>query len=275
MRTAALDIRFPDTRSEEHDFVAAALLDFDTAAVHEIDDSHWRVFFRSVDERDRAAKALSQICTVTLTEIEDEDWARRSQQALKAVQIGSIIVAPPWDLPAGPAGQGDASALLIVIEPSTGFGTGHHATTRLCLKALQQVELRGRRVIDVGTGSGVLAIAAAKLGATRVLGLDNDPDAIAAARDNVARNEVEVELRLSDLANDDFPVADVVLANLTGAALQRGAARLAALARGGMLIVSGLLDEEEPAVAAAFAPWSSRLVRDHEDGWSCLSLALL
>jgi ribosomal protein L11 methyltransferase len=144
----------------------------------------------------------------------------------------------------------------------------------LCLKALQQIDLHGTRVIDVGTGSGVLAIAAAKLGATRVVGLDNDPDAIAAARNNVRRNDAEVELRLADLARDDIPDADVVLANLTGAALQQSAAKLASLARGGTLIVSGALDEEEPDVIAAFKPWTTHVERDHESGWCCLVLAV-
>jgi ribosomal protein L11 methyltransferase len=270
MGIPALDIRFPNTGSETRDLVSAALLDFDTAAVHEIDDSHWRVFFRSRDERDRAAGILSQTCDVTPVEIEDEDWARRSQRSLKAVRIGNIIVAPPWDLPRQQGSPGEP--FLIVIEPSTGFGTGHHATTRLCLETLQQVDIRGKRVIDVGTGSGVLAIAAAKLGAAEVIAVDNDPDAIAAARDNVARNSVNVDLRVADLEQDQSGPADVVLANLTGATLQRNAATLAVLASEGILIVSGLLDEEESDVVATFAPWTASVAATHEGGWCCLMI---
>jgi ribosomal protein L11 methyltransferase len=274
LHAPALEIRFRTTRVDERELVSGALVDVEIAAIHEIDDGHWRVFFRSPDERDRAARMLSELCDVEPIDIEDDDWARRSQQALKAVQIGNIIVAPPWDLPAE-SDDAEGGAVLIVIEPSTGFGTGHHATTRLCLKALQQIDLHGTRVIDVGTGSGVLAIAAAKLGATRVVGLDNDPDAIAAARDNARRNDVEVELRQVDLAQGDVPDADVVLANLTGAALQQNAAKLASLTRGGTLIVSGALDEEEPDVMAAFAPWTAHVGRDHESGWCCLTFAVL
>jgi ribosomal protein L11 methyltransferase len=161
---------------------------------------------------------------------------------------------------------------VIVIEPSTGFGTGHHATTRLCLRALQEVGVQRKQVLDVGTGSGVLAIAAAKLGASSVSGVDNDPDAIAAARDNVNRNGVDVDLRVVDLEKTDLGRADVVLANLTGATLRRNAKTLASSARAGVLIVSGLLQEEEAAVAGAFAPYALRVQPALEDGWIALKI---
>lgn len=249
--------------------IAAALLDFDTAAVHEISDTEWRVFFRGAGERDRAANLLAASCAVSPVDIEDEDWARRSQQDLKAVTVGDLVIAPPWDVPpaSGPWPP-------IVIEPSTGFGTGHHATTRLCLRALQRIDVRGKRVLDVGTGSGVLAIAAAMLGSASVIAVDHDPDALAAARDNIRRNAAAVDLRLVDLERDRLDPADVVIANLTGAMLQRAADTLARLARGGVLIVSGLLEEEVAAVSNAFAPYASDIGRDHESGWGALTLTI-
>lgn len=269
----ALVLRFPhDAPSELRDLVSAALADFETAAIHEVEDREWRAFFRSAAERDRAAAALAALCAVTPLDVEDEDWARRSQADLRAVAVGELIVAPPWDVPA--RDQSDDRARVIVIEPSTGFGTGHHATTRLCLRALQELDLRGKRVIDLGTGSGLLAIAAATLGAREVIAVDNDPDALAAARDNVARNGVAVTLRAADLESDALPAADVVLANLTGAMLRRQAARLARLARGGRLIVSGFLDEEAGAVCKAFERHGSDARLDHENGWSALTLTL-
>jgi ribosomal protein L11 methyltransferase len=158
-----------------------------------------------------------------------------------------------------------------------GFGTGHHATTRLCLRALQAVDLAGRFLLDIGTGSGILAIAAGKLGAARAEGIDYDADAIAAANENLQLNSgVEsVEFRVADLAIADLPAADVVTANLTGAALIGSAARLLDLVRpGGTLIVSGLLDEERDDVARAFgAGLEPPLVwEQQEDGWAALAM---
>lgn len=280
MRAFALELRFSDRQQEYRDLVAAALLDFDTAAVHEISDAQWRIFFRSPEERDRAGALLAGSYDVSPVDIEAEDWARRSQQDLKAIQVGSLVIAPPWDIPSpgeeSPRNWQPAAGTwqLIIIEPSTGFGTGHHATTRLCLRALQQIDLRGKRVLDVGTGSGVLAIAAAKLGAAHVLAVDNDPDAIDAARLNVGRNNVAVDLRLVDLERTSS-VADVVLANLTGTTLQRVADALASLSRGGVLIVSGLLDEEEAAVSRAFAPHAAHIESTSEASWVSLVVRLL
>jgi ribosomal protein L11 methyltransferase len=113
----------------------------------------------------------------------------------------------------------------------------------------------------------VLAIAAAKLGARTVVAVDNDPDAIEAARQNVTRNGVAVELRVSDLMRDRLDPADIVLANLTGAMLARTAPQLAALARGGTLVVSGLLQDEEDGIRTALSPFASDIRCDAEDGW--------
>ncbi len=167
-----------------------------------------------------------------------------------------------------------------------GFGTGHHATTRLCLDALQSIDLAGRAVLDVGTGSGVLAIAAARLGAGRVLGIDNDADALASARENLRLNPEAsgVESRECDLADlappprnprsraarPRPPLFDVITANLTGALLVREAAALMrSLAPHALLILSGLLATEREAVAAAFGRLGP--VRESsEDEWVCL-----
>jgi ribosomal protein L11 methyltransferase len=150
-----------------------------------------------------------------------------------------------------------------------GFGTGHHSTTRLCLAALQTLDLAGRDVLDVGTGSGVLAIAASRLGARTAVGLDYDVDAIQSADDNLALNpEVSgVRFRTIDLRDEPLPAADVVTANLTGVLLVESAALLMAPMRpGGSLIVSGLQTHERDAVEMAFS--SLRLVwSEEETGW--------
>ena len=269
MKVPALHVRFAAEGAESgRDLASATLLDFETAAVHELADTEWRVFFRTAEERDRAATALRPYCDAVPVELEADDWARKSQENLRAIRVGALIVAPPWDAPAEPA------AHAIVIEPSMGFGTAHHATTRLCLQALQRLPLRGARVLDIGTGSGILAIAAARLGATHVVGIDHDPDALQAARDNVARNQVDVDLRARDLRCDRLEAADVVLANLTGSMLERAAPELAALARGGTLIVSGLLAEEADTIRAAFSAYASGVRRDDEDGWVAFSFTI-
>jgi ribosomal protein L11 methyltransferase len=154
-----------------------------------------------------------------------------------------------------------------------GFGTGHHATTRLCLAALQSIDLRDRFVLDAGTGSGLLAIAAVALGATGALGIDDDPDAIAAAMENLAFNGVtNVEFAIRDLMKEELPTADVVVANLTGALVVRAAGRLLKAVRpGGVLIVSGVLASEGVEVRQAFANQS--LVADvQEDEWLAFTI---
>jgi ribosomal protein L11 methyltransferase len=231
----------------------------------------WRVFFRSSAQRDAAADALRRVFAVRLTgissiDVPDEGWARRSQENLRAVRVGRVIVAPPWDQPEAAA----AGDVIIVIDPSTGFGTGHHETTRLCLGLLQRLDVSGQTVIDIGTGSGVLAIAAAKLGAARVIAMDNDPDALRNARENVSRNGCDdrvhvLEAELGSLAG---PAADVVMANLTAAVLEHHASVLNGLLNaGGSLVISGFGRDEAPLLAASFAPLSPAGIV-HDGNWS-------
>jgi ribosomal protein L11 methyltransferase len=149
---------------------------------------------------------------------------------------------------------------LIVIPPSMGFGTGHHETTRLCLRLLQDLDLRGKRLVDVGTGSGVLAIAAVLLGAGSVEGIDYDEDALTSARESVAVNGLSgrIRLRAADIRSDRTAAADVVTANLTGALLVAVAPELASIAdAGGSLILSGFQPPEAAAVVDAFAPFAT------------------
>ena len=258
MRTwPALDIQQAD------DLVLAFLIDFNLAATDES-----RFFFHSHDDRDRAATALRvsfpgiDVCPV---DVPDEDWAARSQAALRAIHVGGLIVAPPWDIPVG-----SGPSQTIVIQPSMGFGTGHHATTRLCLAALQQLDLQGRSVIDVGTGSGVLAIAARRLGASGVLGIDDDADAIAAAEENLSLNhESRIALEVADLRASKIGQFDAVIANLTGGLLIASADRLTSFAvPGGRLVLSGFMDHEERDVLAAFANCAV-VARTQEDEWVC------
>jgi ribosomal protein L11 methyltransferase len=228
----------------------------------------WRVFFATSDARNLAAVALGArwpSLQLSVVDVPDEDWAARSQQSLTAVTAGRFVVAPPWDVPAAT----DAGTTVIVIEPSMGFGTGHHPTTRLCLRLLSAIRMHGRRVIDIGTGSGVLAMAAALGGASEVVGIDIDQDAIDAARAGAALNPLPPVIRF---VTGDFRVtppepADLVVANLSGGMLRTTARILASLVRaGGLLVVSGFDESEEADLRAAFSSLqvSERL---EEESW--------
>ena len=223
-----------------------------TAAEHTA--SHLRVFFASDRDRDAALVLLRHAwpsCDAQKVDVPDERWAERSQAALTAITIGALTIAPPWAIP--------PDRDVIVIEPSMGFGTGHHASTRLCLRLLQEQPISGARVLDAGTGSGVLAIAALKLGAASVTAIDNDADAVASARVSAGLNAVaaSMDIRQADLERDPALPGEpfsLILANLTGGMLIRLAERLCTLAvPDGSLIVSGVLATEEDAVTAAFS----------------------
>ncbi|MEQ1896201.1 MAG: 50S ribosomal protein L11 methyltransferase [Vicinamibacterales bacterium] len=255
------------------DLVQAALLDFVLTAIDEgaPGSTTWRVYFTTATERDRAEGALAAAfgplgVAFACIEVEDEGWAAKSQASLTAVRVGRIVVTPPWD-PAARAPVTD-DVITIVILPSMGFGTAHHATTRLCLQALQALDLRGTSVLDVGTGSGVLAIAARRLGATHVLGIDDDEDAITAARDSLALNPgVDITLGVVDLRQSHLRTVDVVTANLTGGLLISAAPVLMRLGR--RLIVSGFLRHERDAVLAAYAGWT--VESEGEEGDWCVA----
>ena len=257
-----------DAASDQSDLLLAAVDDFSPTAIEE-HDNQLRVFFATPDARDAAINALAARFSVTPVDVDDEDWARRSQENLSPITVGRVTIVPT--VPAPPALP--AQSIVIAIPPSMGFGTGHHATTRLCLAALQSVDLRGKFVLDVGTGSGVLAIAAAALGASSALGIDDDADAIAAARENLEFNRVaNVEFVVGDLMQDGLPAADVVLANLTGAMLVRASTRLTQAVRpDGILIVSGIMASEGNDVRRAFAN-QTFLADVQEDEWLAFTL---
>jgi ribosomal protein L11 methyltransferase len=274
----ALDLRFPAIAGAEvssQDLALAALDGLALVAIEELGPQDWRVFFRDGIERDAAAVALGSApglqVTSTPVDVVDQDWARRSQAALKAVRVGLFIVAPPWDLPPSPA----PTDIVLVVEPSMGFGTGHHASTRLCLDALQRLDVEARHVVDIGTGSGVLAMAAARLGAASVTGVDIDADALASAQDNLAANGLasSVVLCEADFRSEPADPADIVLANLTGGMLSRSAPHLLAACRaGGHLIMSGILATEEADVVSAFGDRVSHTWRRTEDEWVGLTV---
>ena len=197
--------------------------------------------------------------------VEDEDWVRRTQAQFEPQQIApGLWVVPSWHVPPDPA------AINIMLDPGLAFGTGTHATTRLCLRWLAQ-NMRGvASVIDFGCGSGILAIAAAKLGARRVYGVDIDPQAVATARANAARNAVPGTFVS---AAEELPEpAERLVANVLAPPLVVLAPLLAGLTvPGGRIALSGILVGQADEVRAAYAAWYDFDPDLEEDGWVLVS----
>jgi ribosomal protein L11 methyltransferase len=258
------------------DLVYACLDDFGPLAIHEHEDgSGLRVFFRSPDVRDGARRSLvaefeRRLEAIAPVDVPDEGWARRSQAQLTPIRVGRILVTPPWI-----ADLHEPETIRIVIEPSMGFGTGHHATTRLCLALLQNEALANLRVIDVGTGSGVLAIAAWKLGATDVDAIDCDPDALQNARENIAANGDPAAIRTieADLSTVRVAPAGIVVANLTAGVLERYASTLIALAKpDGRLVLSGFAPDDLTAIERAVG--RTAVESRNEGAWTAATFAV-
>lgn len=193
-----------------------------------------------------------------------DDWVRHAQSQFEPIRISARIwVVPSWHAPPEP------EAINLLLDPGLAFGTGSHPTTRACLRWLEQRVAPGTRVLDYGCGSGILAIAAAKLGAGETLGVDIDPDALAAARENAVRNRVAV--RFLDPGLPLAFAADLVVANILANPLKLLAPLLAARCRrAGRIAVAGILESQAVDVAAAYAPWFEMAEWDREEGWIAL-----
>lgn len=271
----ALDVTMADEAEGADDRLLAILDDFAPTAIDERDGG-LRVFFPSPGARDDAAHAIAAAmpaATVASLDISDEDWAEKSQASLQPVHLGKFLVTPPWyaDEFLG------KNVHVLIIQPSMGFGTGHHPTTRRCLSLLERADVKEKRIVDVGTGSGVLALAAAALGAAQAVGIDVDPDALTSAQENLELNHAtRVVLRQTDLADaSSLGLFDGLVANLTGALLVKDATALAALVTAdGWLIVSGFQNDEEDAVIAALIDAGCVPVEgEEEDSWIGLRFA--
>jgi len=200
--------------------------------------------------RDLALRAAAEAgLDGVVAEVADQDWTEAWKAGLGPLSVGRVFVRPSWIDAAPPPGAAE-----VVLDPGMAFGTGTHPTTSLCLRALSDLlaERPGASVLDVGTGSGLLAIAAARLGAGRVAGNDVDPVAVAVARDNAARNGVVLELTAEPASALRGPF-DVVVANILANTLSDLAPAIAAqVAPGGALLLCGLLAGQEEEVRRAY-----------------------
>jgi ribosomal protein L11 methyltransferase len=263
---------------EQSELVLAELLELAPAGVEEVDVDEQEleyVIYGAPGELpalpDLEAAAGAALVRVSSTEIAD-DWPTRWRSFHQPLRLGRrLTVRPPW------APRQDAE-LDVVIDPGRAFGTGAHATTRMCLELLLGLPPAGGSpsVVDLGCGSGVLAITAAKLGWRPVIALDNDRLAVQATIANAATNGVALEVRRHDLRVTDAPPAQLVLANLLGPLLETWAQRLrdSDTLAPDTAIISGLLGDEAGRVAAAFAAAGLQEQRRERSGeWAALLLA--
>lgn len=192
--------------------------------------------------------------------VAEQDWVRLTQSQFDPVEITPTFwIVPTWHEPPAAAQE------VIRLDPGLAFGTGTHPTTRMCLRWIAAHAPRGQRVLDYGCGSGILAIGAARFGADPIVAVDIDPAAVESARLNAEANRVTLRTGLPDVVDGHF---DLVLANILATPLKVLAPLLCERVRpGGQLVLAGILDRQEEELKAAYAPWLSLRVSDHEDGW--------
>ncbi|HHQ4475596.1 TPA: 50S ribosomal protein L11 methyltransferase [Aeromonas veronii] len=201
-------------------------------------------------------------------QLEDKDWVREWMDHFHPMQFGERLwICPSWrDVP-------NPDAVNVMLDPGLAFGTGTHPTTALCLQWLDGLDLTGKTVVDFGCGSGILGIAALKLGAARVIGIDIDPQAILASRDNAARNGVADQIELYLPADQPQDVeADVVVANILAGPLRELAPLIAGHGKAGSLMaLSGVLESQAPELETIYGQWFEMDPTAVKEEWCRLS----
>ena len=226
-------------------------------------DGCFDVGFSTREEADRAASSLTWPCEVV--EVDDRDALDAWKAHAEPVRIGDVVLVPSWiDLARDRPGMPGGARATVSLDPGDAFGSGSHPSTRMCVAALQRVVTPGCSVLDVGCGSGVLSVVAARLGAGHVVAIDVAPEAVRATAENAARNGVSVDAR--HVLIDDVPgTFDVVVANIGALTLTAMAGELRR-ATDGHLVLAGLLTEQVPDVVAAIGLDVVDVLE--EDGWA-------
>jgi ribosomal protein L11 methyltransferase len=201
---------------------------------------------------------------ILFRDVADQDWTRAWMDQFQPMRFGNRLWIYPWNIEP----PEDHDAVIVRLDPGLAFGTGTHPTTALCLEVLDRNDLRGQRVVDYGCGSGVLAIAAALLGASEVVAIDNDPQALLASQDNAARNGVADRIALYLPDADPREPADFVLANILAGPLYELAPLFAERLRpGGQLALSGILNGQDHELLEHYAEWFEDLAVSTREDW--------
>jgi len=233
---------------------------------------HPREVIAFLRERYAAAGISHEITTCIC---KNEDWENNWKAYFHPISVGErLLIQPAWEAPADPKGRA-----VILLEPGLAFGSGSHATTRLCMELLEECVKPGGTVLDIGCGSGILSIAAIKLGAARVLGVDIDPLAVQNARENAARNsfgEDRAAFILGDLVSSVEGTFDIIVSNIVADVILNLSTRMSAyLSPDGVWICSGIIDKRADEALESYMDAGFELVqRKEEDGWVCLALQL-
>jgi ribosomal protein L11 methyltransferase len=267
-----IEVRVRCGESPQRDAIVAALIAAGAAGVQEVDDGHRTHLPEGAElgEIENAVRAAGSDASISFSDAGEIDWATRWPARVGVRRVGRIAVAPPWL-----AHEIADAEISIVIEPATAFGTGEHETTRGILALMQRTIRPGDVVSDLGAGSAVLSIAAAKLGASRVAAVELDEQAIGNAQENVDRNGASDRVTIihgdAALLLPLLAPVRVILANIiSGVIVELAPAMRAALAPGGRVIVSGILVSERAALLAAIEPLGFELGEEIADGewWS-------
>ena len=202
---------------------------------------------------------------IAFREVADQDWTRAWMDQFQPMRFGRRLWIYPWNIDP-PAGDGDA--IIVRLDPGLAFGTGTHPTTALCLEWLDAADLSEKTVIDYGCGSGVLAIAAVKLGAARVIAVDNDEQALVATRDNAERNGIADKVEVYTPGTLPAEAADALVANILAGPLHDLAPLFARLLKPGAAIaLSGILRGQETELLSRYAEWFDDLAADAREDW--------
>jgi ribosomal protein L11 methyltransferase len=221
--------------------------------------------FRSIDLEEKSPTTASQTRQWRITDIDDQDWVRLTQSQFDPIQVSARLwIVPSWHV------APDPSAITITLDPGLAFGTGSHPTTHLCLQWIDAHVRAGASVLDYGCGSGILAIAAAKLGATEVQATDIDPQAVIATQDNAAANGVSLDT-FGSAARTPRPAQHVVANILTNPLKALAPALVALVTPGGTLTLSGILEDQEAEIIATYRPYMPLARYALKDGWTCLA----